>query len=251
MPVVAVMGAKGGVGTSLVATNLALTLHAVGGAILVDLNLRAPSDDLLLDVQPAGSWADLLPVVKELTRSHIDLVSSPNKRDMVLLAPPAAPQKALDVEHIPDLIRSLSEFAGWVVLDLDASTDRFTSHILNQVDWLLVVATADAPALRGAWRVCEAVPAETTRRAGLVLNQVSRHHPSDPESIASSLGIPLLACLPFETIRVADQVNFGHPVVLDPGCRFSGEVRVLARRIAASVRSGRTPATADFRLQSR
>jgi len=81
--VVAVIGAKGGVGSSLVA------LHARGSAMLIDLNLISPSADLLLDLAIERSWADLAPVADELTQRHLELAAATSSHGLMFLAAPA------------------------------------------------------------------------------------------------------------------------------------------------------------------
>jgi MinD superfamily P-loop ATPase len=73
MPILAVTGAKGGCGASLVATNLALALTPYGETLLVDMHVGDAGDDLLLDLSSERSWADLLPVASELTERHLEL----------------------------------------------------------------------------------------------------------------------------------------------------------------------------------
>lgn len=231
MSAVAVLGAKGGVGASLVATNLALVLQSAGGAILVDLNVPSSADDMLLDITPGGSWADLLPVADELTRKHVDLASGISREGLQLLSPPHIPHAGANWERIPNLIRSLKTHAEWVILDADIGLGNPLAVVLAEADCHMIVATPDPPALRGARQVHQALPGEARRRAGLVVNQMSRRHPVDAESIARALEIPLMGCLPFEPARVAEQVNFGRPVVRDGDCAFSREVSLLAERL--------------------
>ncbi len=61
MTVIGILSAKGGVGASLVATNLGCVLAGYGQTLLLDLNPGSGADDLLLDLSPQRSWADLLP----------------------------------------------------------------------------------------------------------------------------------------------------------------------------------------------
>src|SRR3989304_2087705 len=86
MPVLAVTGAKGGCGASLVATNLALALAPYGATLLVDLHVGDSGDDLLLDLLSERTWADLLPVAAELTARHLDLVLQQHSGGLHFLA---------------------------------------------------------------------------------------------------------------------------------------------------------------------
>jgi len=68
--VIGIFSAKGGVGKTILATNLAVAL-GVGHhrkTVLIDLNQGLGTADLLLDLEPENSWQDLIPV--ELSASR-------------------------------------------------------------------------------------------------------------------------------------------------------------------------------------
>lgn len=234
MPCVAVMGTKGGVGASLVATNLAVTLQDIGGAILVDLNLKSPSDDLLLDLRPERSWADLLPVAGELTGRHLELSAKTHERGLSFLAPPAVPASNVPLDRVPSLIQTLTRHFGWVVLDLDADPSGLAPPVLAVSDLFLVVTTPDPPALRGARRLGDWLASDLSTRTGLVINQLGRFHPVSPYAVAQSLGWTLMGLLPREPQLVADQVNFGRAAVLDRRSSFAQQITQLAERLGSA-----------------
>ncbi len=242
MSVVSILGAKGGVGASLVATNLAMMLQGIDSAILVDLNLMSASDDLLLDLVPIRSWVDLLPVAGELDQRHIELAASIHERGLTFLAAPPAPPIASETERLPSLIRSLTRHFAWVVVDLEAAPGGLMRLGLAETDVLLVVLTPDPPALRGARRLCEMLPTEALSRAGLVINQVGRFQPTDVEAIARALGCQLMGWLPRAPHLVADQVNFGRSVITDHGSSYTQQMAQLATRLVSA--GGRAEAVA-------
>lgn len=233
MPVVALLGAKGGVGSSIVATNLALALSGMSGALLVDLDLSAPSADLLLDMTPERSWADLLPVAGELTERDLQLASVVHKQGLTFLAAPVALPSSGSTEHIPQLLETLARHFTWIVLDLGGPLERSTRLGLSATNTLLVVVTPDPPSLRGARRLSQSLPASLSGRTGLVINQFSRFHPVNPEAVSRSLDWPLMGVLPRESRLVAEQVNFGRPIMAVEASRFLQEINRLAERLTS------------------
>jgi pilus assembly protein CpaE len=223
MPTIALAGAKGGCGASLVATNLAIALTRYGSALLVDLHDGDGSDDLLLDLRPEHSWTDLLAVATELEPRQLDLAAARHASGLRLLA---ASSRVVGEEpsRVTSLLQSLTARVDWLILDLPSSP-----RYAPPADAFLVVATPDPPALRGAQVLLERLPAELRSRAGLVLNQFTRAHPGHPASIAARLELPLLAVLPADARAVGFQVSFGRPASLDPRSAFGRGTAALAR----------------------
>jgi len=234
MPVVTLLGAKGGVGSSIVATNLALALNAMSTTLLIDLDLRAPSADLLLDVTADRSWTDLLPVAGELTERHLELASAALAQGLKLLAAPVERPSGEALERFPRLLRDLARHFTWIILDLGGPLERTATLGLSATDLLLLVMTPDPPALRGARRLSESLPVRFQGRTGLVINQHSRFHPVNPGAMSRSLAWPLMGVLPRESRLVAEQVNFGQPVMMGQASPFSREIDRLAGQVASS-----------------
>lgn len=234
MAVVAVFGAKGGVGASLVAANLALALHRLDRCLLIDLHGESAAADLLLDLAPERSWGDLLPVVGELTERQLELASTAHPLGLMLLAAPEAIPRIASPETILQMVQAAARLVAWTVLDLDTAGGIMALSRLNPSNTLMMVATPDPVALRAGRRRLMSLPDGLRKQIGLVINQHDPLHPANPESIAESLGAALLGVLPREPSLVGEQVNFGRPVVLAGRAPFAVQIQLLARRLAAS-----------------
>ena len=241
MPVLAVTGAKGGCGASLVATNLALALTPYGETLLVDMHVGDAGDDLLLDLLSERTWADLLPVASELTARHLELALQKHSSGLRFLAGPSKPP-VTNPNVVAELMIAVSSPFPWSVLDLPARPPRDAEPLMILADSILVVATADPPALRAAQRLLEAMDPAVRARARLVLNQFTRAHPAHPASIAAGLQVSLLTALPTDPRAVGFHVNFGRPCVLDRHSVFGRRLAAAARSLAAGPRAGRVAA---------
>jgi pilus assembly protein CpaE len=227
----AVTGAKGGCGASLVATNLALALTRHGSTLLVDLHAGDGNDDLLLDLRAERSWADLLPVAGELGPRHVELATRPHATGLRFLAGPDSQASYSQDPRLTPLLTALSAGFEWVVVD--TSKLEWTEAMSPLVDMLAIVLTGDPPALRAAQRLLAGLPAEARPKARLILNQHSRAHPATPAALASSLECPLLGVVPSDARAVGFQVNFGRPCVLDPRSGFGRAAAAMANGLAA------------------
>jgi pilus assembly protein CpaE len=231
MGVLTVFSAKGGCGASLIATNLALALAYSAPTLLLDLHGQEGTDDLLLDLRSPHAWPELLPVAAELTDRHIELVGSRHPEGLVMLAAPASGIDPRPVREIRSLLEALSRRYAWVIVD--APSGAWSPAPAELSDTLLLVTTADPPALRCAKRLLQARPQGVHGRVGLVLNQFGRGQPASASEVAASLDCPLLATVPVDPRGVGYQVNFGRPCALDRQSPLGRTVVALARRLTA------------------
>jgi pilus assembly protein CpaE len=217
-----------------VATNLALALArlAPGRTILADLHVRDGTADLLLDLRADPSWGDLLPVAAEFTSRQLDLVAQTHASGLRLLAGPADAPASDWPPACRALLRNLADAFEWVVLDSSTSLAAMSTWP-DRAEVIVLVATADPPALRGAQRLLASLAPRDRQRAYLVLNQFGRSHPADPASIAHSLPCRLLEVLPTDPRAVGFQIHFGRPCALDALSPFGRAVTRLAKALAA------------------
>ncbi|MCK5053717.1 MAG: hypothetical protein KAR65_05545 [Anaerolineales bacterium] len=235
MTVLGILSAKGGVGASLVATNLGCALSGYGQTLLLDLNPGSGADDLLLNLSPRRSWVDLLPVVKEINPKHLQLVIAQHPSGLNFMRTPEVWHNDIDWLAVVQLLIYLADENEWLLLDMSTGIPASTQSVFSMMDIALIVTTADPPALRAAGRLINSLPAEIRGQSGLVVNQITRRHPVSPAEIARSLEIPLLAALQPDSRAVGYQVSFGNPCVSDRGSSFGRGVVLLATRLRKAV----------------
>jgi pilus assembly protein CpaE len=231
MAILGILSAKGGVGGSLLATNLGCALSNFGAVALVDLHPGCGVDALLLDLAPKQSWADLLPVAKEIQERHFELGRTPHSSGLELFAAPDTWELGHPFEAMQEIIQALNKRVAWVILDLPLGWSPQNGQILSLVSQVLLVTTADPLALSANKRLYEHLPADIKDRCGLVLNQYTRRHPLKPRQLTEAMDIELLATLPTDVRAVGYQVNFGRASVLDPRSAFGRGVTALAGRL--------------------
>lgn len=207
MTVVALLGSKGGVGVSLVATCLGVALAGMAETLLVDLNGPEACDDMLLDLPGDRGWQDLLPVAEEFTDEHIKRIVRRHRSGLGLLASrgefqPESPSR------IQALVRNLRALERWLVLDLNARVPRWWQAASQAADAILLVTTPDLPALRASERLKPHLPA-VRKTLGLVVNQVTDKHPASVLAIARSLELPLAAAIRKDPWGAAARVRLG------------------------------------------
>jgi len=148
--VVAVMGAKGGVGATVVACQLAASLRARGARIaLVDLNLPLGDAALYFDVQPAYTLANIARESDRLDATYLRTLLSGKPNGVQILASPVHAEEAELVRgaHVERALNLLRVDFDWVVLDLSRNWSEPTVRALDLADLILLVTLMDVPTL--------------------------------------------------------------------------------------------------------
>jgi len=151
---IAVLGACGGAGTSVLAAALAQALRRDGeGAVLVDLDLPGPGADVLLGIEDeAGArWPELTAARGDV--DGVGLVAAlPRWRSVPVLSGtrlrPARPDDAVLVDVCTGLLRG----GETVVLDLPrpAAWTAGTRMLVGAADAVVLVTPCSAPGVAGA-----------------------------------------------------------------------------------------------------
>ncbi len=198
--VIAVVGAKGGLGSTLVATNLAAELSALYQVCLADFDFSMGDVAAFLDLKPSSSILDLLENLHRLdSRLFKGSVSIHPGSKLQLLSQPAELAPYTDLRD-EDLIRILSiaaETYQYVFVDCGAHIDTATLTATTAADRILLVCTPDVVSVKNAWRRLQMleqqkVEPDTIR---LVLNQWEKGAEISDRDIESNLNIPIAARL--------------------------------------------------------
>ncbi|MCZ7433398.1 AAA family ATPase [Streptomyces sp. WMMC1477] len=174
---VTVAGAKGGVGTTLTAVQLALAAQASGReTVLVDLDLQTGDVASFLDVQFRRSVADLAGISDLTPRVLQDAVFA-HESGLALLLAPAEGERAEEVTDSAarQLLHALRARYDAVVVDCGAHLDAAGAAAVETADTALLVTTPDVVAVRGVKRQVRLWDRLQIRKAEDTVTLVNRH----------------------------------------------------------------------------
>jgi pilus assembly protein CpaE len=238
--VVAVVGARGGAGSSTLA-------HNIGWCIAEELHINTTIVDLDLPFGTVG-----LDFNDEASQGVSDALSAPERLDDVLLdrlllkrgdhlslfTAPAALEREYDAmpESYEAVIDAVRQSTPCVILDLPHGWTPWIKAALLAADDVVIVATPDLTSLRNAKNIIELVksarPNDTPPR--LVINQVGI--PKRPEipskDFAETMGVDPSAILAFDPALFGQAANNGQMVIeLSPKAPVSEAMRRLCRAL--------------------
>ncbi|MFD8748293.1 CpaE family protein [Streptomyces sp. NPDC059616] len=153
--VVTVSGAKGGVGATVAAVQIALAAQTSGRTVaLVDLDLQTGDIGSYLDVQFRRSIVDLSTITDISPRVLSDAVFSHGTGLALLLAP----NEGESAEEVSDrsarqIVSALRSRYEVVVIDCGSQLQGASAAAIEMADTALLVTTPDVIAVRGAKRV--------------------------------------------------------------------------------------------------
>jgi pilus assembly protein CpaE len=196
--VVTVGGAKGGVGATLTAVQLALAAQASGRpTALVDMDLQAGDIASYLDVQFRRSVVDLAAINDISPRVLADAVFR-HDTGLALLLAPGEGERGEEVtdraaRQIVSALRSRYEV---VVIDCGAQLGGAGAAAVEMADAALLVTTPDVVSVRGAKRAVRMWDRLQVRKAEettVVVNRHTRGTEIQPALIQKITGTPVAA----------------------------------------------------------
>lgn len=146
---VTVFSTKGGVGKSLVATNVAVALADKGHRVcIVDLDVHCGDVAIMLQLTPLHSLADLGRLSGNIDPSGVESLLTEHSELLSVLAAPIQLDSPVPTEPIGSLLATLKAMFDVVVVDTAGVFDEFVLQALDHTDRLVLVGTLDIPALK-------------------------------------------------------------------------------------------------------
>jgi pilus assembly protein CpaE len=218
--ILAVVGAKGGVGASTVAHNVAWAIarDLSLDAVVTDLDLAFGTAGLDYNQDPPQGVADAVFSPERIDTAFIDRLLSKCTDHLSLLAAPATLDRVYDfgVEAFDSIIDSLRTSIPCVVLDMPHTWTGWSKRLLMAADDILVVAGPDLANLRNAKNMVDLLRAArpNDNRPYYCLNQVGvpKRPEISPADFAKALEDQPLAAIPFEPQLFGTAANNGQMI---------------------------------------
>jgi pilus assembly protein CpaE len=176
--VIAVVGAKGGVGASTVAHNLAWSLASVTemATIIADFDLAFGTAGLDYNQDPPQGVAEAVFAPERVDAVLVDRLLSKCGDHLSLLAAPATLDRVLDFGEasFDSLVDAMRASTPWVVIDVPHQWSGWARRMLVFADEVVVIASPDLANLRNAKNLIDNVKSARLNDAPprLVLNGV-------------------------------------------------------------------------------
>jgi pilus assembly protein CpaE len=235
--VIAVFGAKGGIGKTTLAINLsaAIARETKQRVALVDIDTQLGDVAVMLDLVPERTIVDAAEMVDRLEPDLIQTLLREDTTGVHVLAGPMTPEQGESIggHHIKKVIEVMAKTYDYVVVDTAPHYNDAVLAALDAATMILLVTTPDVPALKNTkltlgmmrnWRYSE-------DKVKLVLNHAYSTNGVVAGDAESTLGYPIFWKIPFDS-AVPAAIKSGRPAVeVKPGSKMPQNIQALAQAI--------------------
>ena len=234
---IAVIGARGGVGATTVATSCAWLManERKRRVALIDLDLQFGTVALALDLEPSHGLREALENPNRIDSLFMDRVMVQHSDKLFVLSAEEAPDEGLllDYAALELLITELRTKFHFVVVDLPRTPSTCSHYVLQTATELVLVTDLSLAGMRDTMRLAGLMPGTNAScHVSVVANRVGEHKQGEmPRAeFEKGIGRKVEFLLPFDPRTVAAATNFGQPVAAGKGPVARG-LRDIAERI--------------------
>jgi pilus assembly protein CpaE len=237
--VYAFASAKGGAGSTTVATNLAILLHQLTGkkTLLVDLELQLGEVALLLGVKPRFNFVDMVQNFHRMDAGLLAQFIERHASGVHVLSAPYHPDQAeaVSTDQIRRIVRFLRQHYDYVLVDTSKSLSPAALGVFEQADLVFVITTADLPSIRNIQRgmpLLRRAVLGGEKQVRVVVNRSDGGEAISRADIERTLGFKVFWTLSNDYEAVMTSVNTAKPIVLEGKSRYARDLRRLSAEVA-------------------
>jgi len=235
--VFAFIGAKGGVGATTIAVNVATALakRKPASTLLIDLNIACGDAAVFLGSEPRFSVLDALDNVKRLDAAYFRGLVVHSKSGPDLLGASGRPVTGtFDAGRLRELLDFATQMHSYTVLDVPRS-DTTVLDALDAATKIVIVANQELATVRNASRMAATLRHRYgEERLQLVLTRTDRRAEIGHEDVERTVGLDICHTFPSDYRMALQAMNKGRPIVVDNHNDLSAAFVAFAREISAA-----------------
>jgi len=242
---ITMIGSTGGVGATLLTTNLAVELAELEAridrpdrVIVVDLDFRFGQVAACLDLQPHFTIAELCETHEQLDPQIIDKAALKHSSGLHVLARPESFEQAdtITAAHTAAVLGALQDIYDYVLVDGPHRFDPAARAVLDLADVNYLVIQLLVPSIRNARRMLDAMKegGYNTKRVSLICNRfIKGAGQLTIEHAEATLGTEVAISIPDDWKSCSTAMNLGEPLMLNhPKRPVTQSIHDLAEMIA-------------------
>jgi pilus assembly protein CpaE len=205
--VFAFLSAKGGCGATTLAchTSVAIAERArreEKNTLLIDLDLNTGMVRFLMRTSSPYSVLDAASNLQRLDIGYWKALTSNDAPGLDVIAAPAdlVSKHQLNREQVQHVLSFARLYYDWTVVDLGRGLGLMTMSVLDEIDDLYLVTSAEVPALHLTKKIVEVLKSSgySEKKIHLIANRSARISAAASRELETLIGLPLFANLPNE-----------------------------------------------------
>ncbi len=236
--ILAFIGAKGGVGSSTIAHNVASLASGEYqiDTIITDLDLAFGTAGLNFNQDPAHGMAEALASSDRIDQTMLERLLTKCSERLNLLSAPAQIEKSMNIDgdHLEPIIDAIRSSAPLVVLDIPNLWTAWSQELLTNADEVIITSTPDLASLRNTKNIFDFLTAARPNDKAplVVLNQVGvQKRPEIPVGeFAKAIGVEPAVVIPFDAHVFGTAASNGEMIAdVGPKSKAAGQVAMLGQ----------------------
>jgi pilus assembly protein CpaE len=237
--IITVFSGKGGVGTTMIAANLAIDLIKMTSksVVVVDLNLQFGNINMYLDVRSFSTLSDVIANFNRLDHSLLQGSLAKHPSGVCVLAAPKELEEGelITADQITKILNLLKDSFDYVIIDTPHYFDEYNLPAFDLASTIILVSSPLLPSIRNTQHGLN-----TFKRLGysmekikLVINRYLKPSEVTIREIEDTLECPVSWMIPNDFITVTSSINRGEPIsTVAPRSEIASSLRQLARKFA-------------------
>ena len=233
-----VFSPRGGVGTTTIASNLAIAIQNNSNkkTLLLDGKQFFGHLDIFFNVMSRNNLLDLIPHLSELDQVLLDEVIVDHVSGIdLLLGPNSLPgAQGLHPENYYSLVNILQNIYEYIVIDGGNSVTENTVTLLDVSQTIVLVINPDLASLKDARDfigICNSLTYPPEKLV-VLLNNSGLRNSLDITEINKALGREVFGVIPSEPGIAMDAINFGVPAFYrDKKRKFSRSINKISKKM--------------------
>jgi pilus assembly protein CpaE len=209
----AVTGAKGGVGTSFLVTNIAAELAAIHRVLVIDLDFTMGDLAPMMDLMPRDSILDIVAKIDTLDERSLTGAAQVHASKVHFICQPNNIEQIGEIrpDDIVEILSTASRAYQYIILDCGHRNDEVTTTCLSVADQIFLVATPDVVSIRDCHRRMQALTSIGIERPriNVVLNRVPEMPYLSRQTIETNLDVQIMGQVSDDPARVNHAINEG------------------------------------------
>lgn len=217
--IIPVYSAKGGVGKTNIAINLAVGLQEQGRkVVLVDLDLLFGDVALLLNLPQRKTIYHLIPDIHSLDLEALDACLLKTENGLRVLAAPQSPEQSEMIEgpHVERILRLLKEKFDYVIVDCPSHFHETVLASLDIADYIMLVTNRNLHTIKNNkvfLQTMESLNMDHSK-IRLVMNETHVYSDFKNSELEEILGLELFHEMGHDSETIDHCLNQGTPVLL-------------------------------------
>jgi len=238
--IISVFGSKGGVGTTTVSVNLAVSLsqgEPKKSVALLDMNTLFGEIPLFLEMAPKFHWGEITKNIDRLDNTFLKNILTQHKSGVQVLPSPAYLNG--HVRPTPDIMSRLlalmKQMFDYIIIDAGQSTDDTSIKVLEVSDMLMLITILSLPCLANTNKLLRSltemgyVPKD---KINVVLNRYIKKGEISLGDAEAGIGKELFWVVPNDYNTSMSAINRGKPLLnVAPGAAITKSFVDMAKSL--------------------